>query len=203
MYSPKCILTGKVKSKGADMSERPMSEVEISGPTRRQALGTLSGLSGLVGWLGLTGSGPALAAPALPGQPVAWPAAVRLLDGTAVTAGDLAGVATVVVFFSTDCPFCKRHNQHVERLHQAARGQPLRIIAAAQDRDPAVVQAYLARNGLGFAATLDAGPLHEALSSRRVIPLTCVVDRRGVLREVIPGEMFEDDVLGLLKWTRA
>lgn len=178
----------------------------VAGPTRRQAMAAVPGWMGLVGLIGLPGLGSpgrAVAAPAQPGQPVAWPAAVRLLDGASVTAGDLAGVATVVVFFSTDCPFCKRHNQHVERLHQAARGQPLRIIAAAQDRDPAVVQAYLARNGLGFAATLDNGPLHEALSTRRVIPLTCVIDRRGVLREVIPGEMFEEDVLGLLKWAKA
>jgi hypothetical protein len=32
--------------------------------------------------------------------------------------------------------------------------------------------------------------------------MTCVIDRQGVLREVIPGEMAEDDVMGLAKWAR-
>jgi hypothetical protein len=36
------------------------------------------------------------------------------------------------------------------------------------------------------------------LSPRRVIPLTCVLDRDGRLREVIPGEMFEEDLLAML-----
>jgi hypothetical protein len=45
--------------------------------------------------------------------------------------------------------------------------------------------------------------LHAALSERRVTPLTCVVEQAGVLREVIPGEMFEQDVLDLAKWARA
>ncbi|MEY2655033.1 MAG: hypothetical protein RLZZ524_2061, partial [Pseudomonadota bacterium] len=40
------------------------------------------------------------------------------------------------------------------------------------------------------------------LSERRIVPLTCVIDRSGVLREVIPGEMAEDDVMGLIKWAR-
>ena len=32
-----------------------------------------------------------------------------------------------------------------------------------------------------------------------MIPLTVVVDRQGRLKQVIPGEMFEEDVLDLLK----
>jgi len=36
-----------------------------------------------------------------------------------------------------------------------------------------------------------------------VTPLTCVLDRQGRLREVIPGEMFADDVMGLARWARA
>jgi hypothetical protein len=35
---------------------------------------------------------------------------------------------------------------------------------------------------------------------RRVIPMTCVLDRSGTLRELIPGEMTESDVLGLARW---
>jgi thiol-disulfide isomerase/thioredoxin len=114
----------------------------------------------------------------------------------------LRDTATVVVFFSTTCPFCKRHNQHVDKLARATAGRGLQVIAAAHDRQSEPVRQYLASQGYTFEATLDATPLHAALSERRVIPLTCVIDRLGLLREVIPGEMFEEDVLELARWAR-
>lgn len=144
---------------------------------------------------------PARAAAPAVGEPVRWPR-VTLLDGRSLEAAQLAGVATVVVFFATHCGYCQRHNRHVQKLVRATQGQPLQVVAAAHDRSAETVQAYLRRNGYSFAATLDERALHEALTPRRIIPLTCVIDRTGRLREVIPGEMFEEDVLGLAKWAR-
>lgn len=172
--------------------------------SRRGALrtGASVGLAcgiGAAGW-GLARS--AAAAPAAPGELVRWPT-VTLLDGQPLAAHQLRDTAAIVVFFATTCPFCRRHNQHVEKLVRATRGLPLQVIAAAQDKTAAPVQAYLQQHQYSFAVTLDEKPLHDALSARKVIPLTCVIDRGGRLREVIPGEMFEEDVLELAKWARA
>jgi len=41
-------------------------------------------------------------------------------------------------------------------------------------------------------------PFVLALAARRVIPLTLLVDRQGRLKQAIPGEMFEEDVMELL-----
>ena len=49
------------------------------------------------------------------------------------------------------------------------------------------------------AVTLDNVSMSAALSARKLVPLTVTVDRRGRLKQVIPGEMSEDDVLDLLK----
>ena len=136
------------------------------------------------------------AAPAQPGEIVRWPS-VTLLDGRTWSAQQVSGQAVVVVFWSTTCPFCLRHNAHVEKLRRALAGKPLQILTAARDRDPAAVRRYLERHGYGFPVTLDHAPLAEALSARKVIPLTVLVDRTGRLRQVIPGEMFEEDVLAL------
>ena len=149
------------------------------------------------------GAHPALGAsesttPAL-GDVVRWPD-IGLLDGRSLPAPKPGQSASVVVFFSTTCPFCARHNVHVQKLRDAAAALPLRVLGVAQERDPAVVRRYAATRGLQFDISLDAGPLRAALSPLRGIPLTCVVDRQQRLREVIRGEMFEDDVLGLAKW---
>lgn len=141
---------------------------------------------------------------ARPGEPVAWPA-VRLLDGRTIEAAHWQGQVGVVVFWSTTCPFCRRHNQHVEKLHSAAlaAAAPLRVLGVARDRDAAVVQRYAQAQGYGFAITQDVAPLAAALAPRNVIPLTAVVGRDGRLVQVLPGEMFEEDVMELLDLARA
>lgn len=145
----------------------------------------------------------ARAAPAQPGQPVAWPAATALLDGPPLAGADLQGRAAVVVFWSTTCPFCRRHNQHVEKLHRAAQGLPLTVLGVARERDAAVVRRYAQQQGYSFPITLEHAPWAAALSERKMIPLTAVVDRQGRLKQVLPGEMFEEDVMELLQLARA
>lgn len=156
------------------------------------------------GWLGAAAAPAAVAAAttattAATGDRISWPE-LRLLDGRPLPAPALRQRATVLVFFSTTCPFCRRHNQHVQKLANASAGLPLQVLGVAQDRNADDVRRYLAQQGLRFDVSLDEQPLRSQLSARRVIPLTCVLDRAGRLREVIVGEMFEEDVLGLARW---
>ena len=132
------------------------------------------------------------------GQAVVWPE-VTLLDGTRWGPAQAQGKQVIVVFWSTTCPFCLRHNAHIEKLRRAAAGRPLEIITVARDKDPAAVKAYLARYGYGFQVTMAQDAMTAALPTRKVIPLTVTVDRQGRLGQVIPGEMFEDDVM---EWLR-
>jgi peroxiredoxin len=143
----------------------------------------------------------AASTPAL-GDRVVWPE-ISLLDGRRLPPLQAGELASVIVFFSTTCPYCARHNAHVQKLREAAAALPLRVLGVAEDREAEAVRRYAVRRGLNFDITLEAGTLHAALSPMRGIPLTCVVDRQQRLREVIRGEMFEVDVLGLSKWARS
>jgi peroxiredoxin len=151
---------------------------------------------------GADDSGPTLRGDPAIGSPVTWPT-VTLLDGRPFKAAQAGGEATVVVFFATTCPFCARHNVHVQKLLDTTRGLPLRVLGVAHDRKVEHVHTYLARRQLSFPVSMDQAPLHAALSRKPGIPLTCVVDRQQRLREVIRGEMFEEDVLGLARWAQA
>lgn len=160
---------------------------------RRTLLAALPVASGLLPWME-----PANAAPAARGEIVAWPS-VTLLDGRQWSAEQARGRAVVVVFWRLDCPFCERHDAHLDKLHRAAAGKPLTVLGVTRDRDAQAVRAHMAKRDWQFPVTLDAAPMSAALSERRVVPLTVSVDRQGRLREVIPGEMFEEDVLDFLK----
>lgn len=137
------------------------------------------------------------AAPAAPGEPVRWPA-VTLLDGTPWQAPP--GQPQVLVFWSLTCPFCQRHNVHVEKLHRAAHSQPgPGVLGVVREGDAAAVRRHMAQRGWTFPVTLDSDALGAALGARRVVPLTVVVDARGRLKQSIPGEMFEEDVMELME----
>lgn len=137
------------------------------------------------------------AAPALAGDMVRWPT-VTLLDGTPWAPAP--GQGQVVVFWSVSCPFCQRHNAHVDKLYRATQARPgPGVLTVARERDPAAVRRYLAVNGWHFPVTLDAAPLAAALAGRRVVPLTVVVDAAGRMKQSIPGEMFEEDVMELME----
>lgn len=146
---------------------------------------------------------PAWAAPAKRGQPVAWPE-VQLLGGGHLGPQDWRGRAGVVVFWSLTCPFCRRHNEHVEKLHRAvqAAALPLTVLGVVRERDAAAVQRHIRQQGYSFANTLDLAPMAAALSTRKMTPITAVVNRQGLLQQVLPGEMFEEDVMELLQLAR-
>jgi thiol-disulfide isomerase/thioredoxin len=168
-------------------------------PGRRAWLRAAVGASWLGGLAAVGGR--AVATPAQPGQRVTWPE-VMLLDGRRWGEAQARGKAVVVVFWSLHCPFCRRHNAHLDKLQRSLRGEPLEILTAIREPDADAARRHMAQHGYRFAATLDAPALAAALSPRRVSPLTVTVDRAGRLLQVIPGEMFEEDVLELIRLAR-
>lgn len=143
---------------------------------------------------GLMLAGAARAQPAAVGTEVTWPT-VRLLDGGVVEPAAWRGHPSLVVFWATYCPFCKRHNAHVDKAHRALQASGLRVLGVALDTDEALVRQYMTQNNYRFPVALDGGLLRRQFTTRRVIPLTCLLDRQGRLVQAIPGEMFEEDVM--------
>jgi thiol-disulfide isomerase/thioredoxin len=164
------------------------------GVDRREWLVGLAGLGGLAAAVRA-----AAAPPTAPGQALAWPA-LTLLDGRTLGADDWHDTAGVLVFWATWCAYCRRLNARIDRLHRQSVGTRLRVLGAAVDGDDASVRQYLQSQGFSFpAVVVGASGLRERFTSRRVIPMTCLVDRAGMLRQVIHGEMSEDDVMGLVR----
>lgn len=161
---------------------------------RRQWAHACAGLLGAI-----VGAAPGLAAPSPTTETLQWPARLELLDAPALSADSLNASPTVLVFFSMDCAYCRRHNQRLSRL---AQQQPkgLRVLGAALDTDAEALRRYRDAQGLRFAITPGAEALRERVTPRRVIPFTAVVAQGGTFLERIPGEMSEADILGLARW---
>tara|TARA_R110001599_G_scaffold63676_1_gene177326 strand:- start:160 stop:636 length:477 start_codon:yes stop_codon:yes gene_type:complete len=139
---------------------------------------------------------PVWSGPAAIGERVDWPR-LQLLDGSVLEPADWHGQPALVVLWATYCPFCKRHNAHLDKLFEQTRTQGLRILGVAQDTDERLVRQYMVNNAYRFPVAMDGGQVRSRLTSRRVIPMTCAIDRQGRLVQAIPGEMFEEDLIDL------
>lgn len=135
------------------------------------------------------------------GDPVSLPPLADLA-GQGVDGRPRAGEALVLFFFILDCGYCRRQHPRMQALAREVAGRPLSVIAVAEAASPAAVRRHLEELGVQDLRTVldPAGRWRRQVSARRVTPLTVVIDREGRLREVIPGEMAEDDVRGLARW---
>jgi thiol-disulfide isomerase/thioredoxin len=144
------------------------------------------------GGLGLSGGAHALDA----AQRLDWPAMVSI-TGEAIEPGRGPAVPMVVVFWATWCAYCRRQNSHVDKLHRLVDPQRLRVLGVVIDGDAASARRYMDRAGFSFPVVLDEGRLRRQFTERRMVPMTCTVDRNGLRGLCIPGEMSESDVMGL------
>ena len=138
--------------------------------------------------------GHASAGPSAP--TIRWPA-LRLLDGTSLTPLALNTMPVMLVFWETWCPYCKRHNVHIERLYQATRGMHIRVLGVTTETNADKLASYLRTNQLHFPVAHTERGFRDQFSQRRVIPLTCLVAENGRLLQAIPGEMGYEDLYSL------
>lgn len=109
------------------------------------------------------------------------------------------GVPAVLVFWATYCGFCRRHNAHVDKLFRSVDPLRLRIVGIAVDGSADSVARYMSSQGFTFPVVLDRSGLRQRFTQRRVVPMTCLVDRDDRPGLCIPGEMSEDDVMQLAR----
>jgi len=144
-------------------------------------------------------AGPARQAEPVVGQKVDIPA-VTLLDGRTLPQGYFKGKPVVIEYWASWCPFCARQNPYVQKLTMQARDTGLEILTVSIDKHVDDARAYIDKHHYSFPVAMDTPALRQVFGKRRVIPQIFVVKADGQLAESIPGEMFEEDVLDLLKY---
>jgi len=151
--------------------------------------------------LGLLGAALLAAGPAGAeiGDRVRWED-VRLHDGTVLPARQLTGRTVVVEFWATWCPFCKKQNPHLQRLHEKHGGPDLVVLTFSIDKEPGAVAAYMKQHGYTFAAAMAGPQSAQWFPKRRGLPVVYVVDPSGRIVFHEAGELFEEDILGLARF---
>ena len=125
---------------------------------------------------------------------------VALLDGRVITASELTGKTVVVEFWASWCPFCRRQNPLIEKLHRSRGGKGLVVLTFSIDKTEDDARNYMRKHGYTFAAAMASPQTERWFGVRRGLPELFVVDPEGriVFRE--RGELFEEDVAALARF---
>jgi thiol-disulfide isomerase/thioredoxin len=116
---------------------------------------------------------------------------VARLGGGTLALNELRGRDVLVNVWATWCGPCRREMPALERLAKAENGRLL-VVAIDQGEDPAAVTPYTRRFGITFPVGLDADQQVGTVLHMVGMPSSFFVDRSGVIRDAVDGEMTYD-----------
>lgn len=111
------------------------------------------------------------------------------LQGEKITTASLRGKVVLVNFWATWCPYCRHEMPAMEAFYRANRERGFEIVAYSLDKTQAEADAYLRQEGYTFPAPLISREVSEAFGGVERVPLSFVIDRQGVIRHKIAGQV--------------
>jgi cytochrome c biogenesis protein CcmG, thiol:disulfide interchange protein DsbE len=124
----------------------------------------------------------------VPGHP-APDFALQTLDGQTLQLSDLQGQAVVLNFWASWCPPCRAEMPELEQTYQEHQDNGLVVLGINQGEQQAIAEGFVQRFLLTFPVVLD----QELVASRNYkvnsLPTTFFIDRNGVIRDQVTGQM--------------
>jgi thiol-disulfide isomerase/thioredoxin len=121
---------------------------------------------------------------------------IKTLDGRTLGPLELRGKVVVLSYFASDCPFCMNEAPKLQKLYRDNKDRLIVIAVNVEQRDPSQrekAQQWAKKYKLTHPMTLEFQSLEDLLGKRIGLPMNYVFDKRGVLRRIDVGEMFNED----------
>jgi len=128
----------------------------------------------------------ALAESTLVGKPAPQVTATALADQSTLKLADLRGHVVVLDFWATWCVPCSYTIPRLNELHDKHAAKGLRIVGFSGE-DPDVIRAFVAKQAIGYTIAHDVDDSIAKTYLREGIPMFVVIDKAGVVRNVIVG----------------
>jgi cytochrome c biogenesis protein CcmG, thiol:disulfide interchange protein DsbE len=109
------------------------------------------------------------------------------LDGDAASLRDYRGRVVILNFFATWCGPCRAEMPDMQAIYGELRDRGLVVVAVNQGEAEESVTAFAREFGLTFPLLLDSDLAIGKMYAVRGYPTTVVIDRKGIVRDVIVG----------------
>lgn len=124
----------------------------------------------------------------LPGHP-APDFALQTLDGQTLQLSDLEGQAVVLNFWASWCPPCRAEMPELEQAYQDNQSGGLVVLGVNQGEQQPVAADFVQQFGLTFPVVLDQDLFASRIYKVNSLPTTFFIDRNGIIRERVTGQM--------------
>jgi peroxiredoxin len=114
----------------------------------------------------------------------------KLIDGETGSINDFRGKVVLVRYWADWCPYCRTEMPIIDSCYQRLREQGFIVLAVNVGQSEEVVEAFRAELNLHFPMALDPRGKIAKQYGVVIIPQNYLIDRSGVIREILSGEIF-------------
>lgn len=104
---------------------------------------------------------------------------------------DLHGKVVLVNFWGTWCPYCRHEMPAMQAFYQANQSRGFEIVAYSLDKTQSEVDTFMRAEGYTFPAPLATSQIVQAFGGVDRVPLSFVIDREGMIRHRIAGQVHQ------------
>lgn len=122
------------------------------------------------------------------------PFTLKGLEGDSISSGDFAGTITLLNFWATWCPPCRKEMPAIERLRESMKDYNFRIVAVSVGEKKETVRSFIDKEGYTFPVYLDERGAVGAALANQGIPTTYILDASGkVIAGIVGAYEFDNE----------
>lgn len=111
-------------------------------------------------------------------------------DGRHGNLQNLRGKVVVVNFWASWCPYCLKEMPAIADFYKDYQGRGVEVLALSLDDDVSKAVTYMQEHRYPFAAAMASADMRQTLGPVDQVPMTMIIDRAGVLRYKVHGQVY-------------
>lgn len=119
-------------------------------------------------------------------------------SGAKISMDSLRGKPVYLNFFATWCPPCNEEAPDVNALQKQYAARGLRTVGIDELEDAKKAAQFVKKYGLVYPAVVDDGTLQTEYSVNG-LPVHVFIDRSGVIRKIVQGEMSKKQIASAIR----
>ncbi len=122
----------------------------------------------------------------------------KTASGDSLSLASLRGKPVYLNFFATWCPPCNEEAPDVNALQKQYAANGLQTVGVDELENSKKAQQFVKKYGLVYPAVVDDGTLQSQYSVNG-LPVHVFIDRKGIVRKIVVGEMSKTAIDSALK----